>query len=86
MFKWSSTLYQKQKYNIYLFHYFSFQGKKPFCVNATAGTTVSGAYDPLDDIADVCQKHGLWMHVDAAWGGGALLSNKYKHLCKGLHR
>lgn len=55
-------------------------------MNATAGTTVYGAYDPLDKIADICQKYGLWMHVDGAWGGSALLSKKYRGLMKGIDR
>ncbi|KAJ2891152.1 Glutamate decarboxylase 2, partial [Coemansia aciculifera] len=44
-------------------------GGAPFFVNATAGTTVLGAFDPIDDIADVCADHGLWLHVDGSWGG-----------------
>lgn len=44
------------------------EGAVPFLVSATSGTTVLGAFDPLEAIADVCQRHGLWMHVDAAWG------------------
>ena len=36
----------------------------PLFVTATAGTTVLGAFDPFHDIADICKKHGLWMHVD----------------------
>lgn len=40
------------------------QGLVPFYVNATAGTTVYGAVDPLDAIADICSAHSLWMHVD----------------------
>ena len=40
------------------------KGKVPFFVNATAGTTVLGAFDPLWSVAEVCQKHGLWFHVD----------------------
>ncbi|XP_017770774.1 PREDICTED: cysteine sulfinic acid decarboxylase [Nicrophorus vespilloides] len=58
----------------------------PFMVSATAGTTVFGAFDPIEEIADVCERHKLWLHVDAAWGGGALMSKKYKHLLKGIHR
>ncbi|KAK2145964.1 hypothetical protein LSH36_644g01104 [Paralvinella palmiformis] len=60
------------------------EGLTPFFVNATAGTTVSGAYDPLETIADVCKRHNIWMHVDCCWGGGALLSRKYRHLLKGI--
>ena len=40
------------------------EGRKPFFVNSTAGTTVMGAFDPLHQIADICQKHDVWMHVD----------------------
>lgn len=40
------------------------QGLVPIYVNATAGTTVYGAFDPLNDIADICHRHSLWMHVD----------------------
>ncbi|MBN3321268.1 CSAD decarboxylase, partial [Atractosteus spatula] len=40
------------------------QGAVPFLVSATSGTTILGAFDPLDRIADVCEKHGLWLHVD----------------------
>lgn len=42
------------------------QGSVPFLVSATSGTTVLGAFDPLDAIADVCQRHGLWFHVDVS--------------------
>lgn len=41
-------------------------GHIPFFVNATAGTTVLGAFDPINEIADVCQKYGLWLHVDVS--------------------
>lgn len=58
----------------------------PFMVAATAGTTVLGAMDPLEGIADVCKQYGLWLHVDAAWGGGALMSRKHRHLLKGVER
>ncbi|XP_012697185.2 cysteine sulfinic acid decarboxylase [Clupea harengus] len=62
------------------------QGAVPFYVNATSGTTVRGAFDPLDSIADICEKNGLWMHVDAAWGGSVLFSKKHRHLLKGIER
>ncbi|XP_043597043.1 glutamate decarboxylase isoform X1 [Bombus pyrosoma] len=55
------------------------RGHIPFFVNATAGTTVIGAFDPIPEIADICQRHKLWLHIDAAWGGGLLLSRKYRH-------
>lgn len=62
------------------------KGQDPFMVAATAGTTVLGAFDPIEDIADVCKKYELYLHVDAAWGGGALMSPKYRHLLKGIER
>ena len=42
------------------------QGAVPFLVSATSGTTVLGAFDPLEAVADVCQRHGLWLHVDVS--------------------
>ncbi|TNN82531.1 Cysteine sulfinic acid decarboxylase [Liparis tanakae] len=62
------------------------QGGVPFFVSCTAGTTVRGAFDLLDCIADVCEKHKIWMHVDAAWGGSVLFSKQHSHLIKGVHR
>ncbi|XP_018779690.1 cysteine sulfinic acid decarboxylase isoform X2 [Serinus canaria] len=62
------------------------EGSEPLFVCATSGTTVLGAFDPLDAIADVCARHGLWLHVDAAWGGSALLSPRLRHLLAGIHR
>ncbi|EER07579.1 Glutamate decarboxylase, putative, partial [Perkinsus marinus ATCC 50983] len=53
-------------------------GKKPFFVGATAGTTVMGAFDDVEALRSVCDKFGLWLHVDGAWGGAVLLSPKYK--------
>ena len=60
-------------------------GKEPFCVSATAGTTVRGAYDPLIEIGEVCKKYKLWFHVDGAWGGPAIFSGKHKHKLDGSH-
>ena len=50
-------------------------GALPFFVGATAGTTVTGAFDPFDAIADVAARHGMWMHIDGSWGAAALLSS-----------
>uniref|UniRef100_A0A8C7D0Z5 Cysteine sulfinic acid decarboxylase n=1 Tax=Oncorhynchus kisutch TaxID=8019 RepID=A0A8C7D0Z5_ONCKI len=62
------------------------QGAVPFFVHATSGTTVQGAFDPLEPIADICDRQGLWMHVDAAWGGSVLFSKEHKHLMRGVER
>uniref|UniRef100_F6VMM8 Glutamate decarboxylase 2 n=1 Tax=Monodelphis domestica TaxID=13616 RepID=F6VMM8_MONDO len=62
------------------------KGFVPFLVSATAGTTVYGAFDPLPAIADICKKYKIWMHVDAAWGGGLLMSRKHKWKLNGVER
>jgi glutamate/tyrosine decarboxylase-like PLP-dependent enzyme len=60
------------------------EGFRPIMVGATAGTTVMGSFDPLDRIAEICENYKIWMHVDAAWGGGALFSRSARHLLKGI--
>lgn len=55
-------------------------------VCACACATPIGAFDPLPEIADVCQRHGVWLHADAAHGGAACLSARYRHLLDGLGR
>ncbi|XP_075707941.1 cysteine sulfinic acid decarboxylase [Rhinoderma darwinii] len=62
------------------------EGSVPFLVSTTCGTTVFGAFDPLDRIAEVCEQHSLWLHADAAWGGSALLSSRHRNLLKGIER
>jgi glutamate decarboxylase len=62
------------------------EGLTPFCVNATAGSTVLGVFDDIEAIADICEKHKVWLHVDAAWGGTVLVSRKWRHLMRGIHR
>src|ERR1022692_3594750 len=53
-------------------------GATPFCVVAAAGTVNSGAIDSIDDIADVCARESLWLHVDGAYGALFILSNRMK--------
>uniref|UniRef100_A0A674P5Y8 Glutamate decarboxylase 1 n=1 Tax=Takifugu rubripes TaxID=31033 RepID=A0A674P5Y8_TAKRU len=73
--------------NLHLFIPFPwFQGYVPMYVNATAGTTVYGAFDPINEIADICEKHNMWLHVDGAWGGGLLMSRKHRHKLNGVER
>ena len=57
-------------------------GRTPIAVVATGGTTLTGAVDPLDAIADVCAQHGVWMHVDGAYGlpAAAVLPQRFKGL------
>lgn len=61
-------------------------GQPIVAVVGCAGSTSVGAFDPLDDVADVCARHGVWLHVDAAHGGAACLSARHRHLVTGLQR
>jgi len=62
------------------------KGYLPFFVGSTAGTTVIGAYDPIERIGEVCARHGMWHHVDGCWGGAALMSNTHRHLVSGAEQ
>ena len=62
------------------------EGRPIVAVAACACATPIGAFDPLDDIADVCGRHGVWLHVDAAHGAAACLSERHAHLVSGLAR
>ena len=59
-------------------------GKKPCCVVATAGTTNSGTVDDIPTIYDICQRHDLWLHVDGAYGGAAVFSDRHRDLVRGI--
>tara|TARA_B100000809_G_scaffold121910_1_gene120037 strand:- start:6873 stop:8261 length:1389 start_codon:yes stop_codon:yes gene_type:complete len=59
-------------------------GKTPALVNLTAGTTVLGAFDPVEEIALICKEYDIWLHIDGAYCGSVLFSKKYKHLIKGV--
>lgn len=61
-------------------------GFHPVLVNATAGTTVMGAFDDINEISKVCKNHDIWLHVDGAYCGAVLFSKKYKHLIKGIEK
>jgi aromatic-L-amino-acid/L-tryptophan decarboxylase len=61
-------------------------GNIPIAVIASAGTVNSGAIDPLDEIADVCAKHGVWLHVDGAYGAPAILTGQYAKQLSALAR
>ena len=61
-------------------------GKRPFCVIATAGTTNTGAVDPLAELADLCQQEDLWLHVDGAYGAAASLTERGKKALVGMER
>jgi L-2,4-diaminobutyrate decarboxylase len=60
-------------------------GLRPVALVATAGTTDFGSVDPLAESAARARRHGMWLHVDASYGGALLLSDRHRHLLAGLH-
>lgn len=62
------------------------EGKKPFAVIGSLGTTNTGAIDPLSEIGDICEKYGLWFHVDGAFGASVLLSENHRYLADGIEK
>jgi aromatic-L-amino-acid decarboxylase len=60
-------------------------GRQPFCVVPTLGTTSSTSLDPLPEIAAISRRHGLWLHVDAAYAGSAALLEEHRHILEGAH-
>ena len=62
------------------------EGRAVLAVVATAGHTATGAFDDLEAVAEVCEKFGVWLHVDGAHGASALLSPRHRHRLKGLSR
>ncbi|WP_348712172.1 aspartate aminotransferase family protein [Tenacibaculum sp. 190524A05c] len=62
------------------------EGLQPFCFIANAGTTNTGTVDPLHEIADICEDENIWLHVDGAYGGAAILSKKGERMLRGIER
>jgi aromatic-L-amino-acid decarboxylase len=62
------------------------QGKRPFCIVATVGTTSSTSVDPVAAIADIAEKYALWLHIDAAYAGSAAILPECRHILKGAER
>lgn len=61
-------------------------GLRPCCVTATVGTTATTSVDPVPAIADICQEHGLWLHVDAAYAGSAMVAPEFRWAYAGCDR
>ena len=61
-------------------------GTPIIAVSAAACATPIGAFDPLEEISQVCRRHEVWLHVDAAHGGAACMSRRYRHLVAGLEQ
>ena len=61
-------------------------GSKPCAIVATAGSTTSTAFDPIDDVARVAAEHGVWLHVDAAMAGSAMILPECRSMWEGVER
>ena len=61
-------------------------GRRPFCVVATVGTTSSTSIDPVPQIAGIAERHGMWLHVDAAYAGAAAILPEHRHILDGADR
>ena len=62
------------------------EGYQPFCFIASAGTTNTGTIDPLEEIARICKTENLWFHIDAAYGGAAILSDAGPKILQGIEK
>ena len=62
------------------------RGEKPFFVVATCATTLLGAYDPIEEMDEICKTHDIWLHADGSFGGSLILSDNHRHLMKGIEK
>jgi glutamate/tyrosine decarboxylase-like PLP-dependent enzyme len=62
------------------------ENRTPFYVNATAGTTVMGSFDPFEDIAAICRRYNLWLHIDGSWGGSFAFSQRQRRKLAGAEK
>ena len=60
------------------------RGLTPFYLNATAGTTVLGAFDPVKKLVNICKRYKIWLHLDGAFGGSVIFSKNLKNLVEGI--
>jgi glutamate/tyrosine decarboxylase-like PLP-dependent enzyme len=58
----------------------------PFFVAATCATTLLGAYDPIDELSEICRKYNLWLHADGSFGGSVILSDTHRSLMSGIEK
>ena len=61
-------------------------GNIPYCIVATIGTTDFGSIDPVEALSEICREHGMWLHADAAYGSGVIMSQKYARRVAGLSK
>ena len=61
------------------------EGNIPFLAVATVGTTDFGSIDSIKEISELCKKHNMWLHADAAYGSGVIISEEYKHRLEGIN-
>jgi glutamate/tyrosine decarboxylase-like PLP-dependent enzyme len=60
------------------------RGETPFFAVATCATTLTGAFDPIEEMHEICKRHNVWLHADGAFGGSVLLSDEHKGMMKGV--
>jgi aromatic-L-amino-acid decarboxylase len=61
-------------------------GKTPCCIVVSVGSTSTSAIEPVEEIAALAERHGAWLHVDAAYGGSAAVVPEYRHILTGVER